>query len=357
MNRQLSELRRHPGAVIGVTAFTLVAILLTSMVAGTLSRAQRGDTITVTALFADATGLRSGDDVRVAGVRVGRVTGARVGTGEDRGLAEVTLQVDADQVLHDDVIASIDYLNLMGQRYVALDRPDGTRPTDGAAPAPRLVDGARIPLERTRGALDLTAMFNAFKPVFDLLQPGDINQLATNIVQVLQGQGPTLDHLLAQTADLTSGLVDREATLARVVDNVTLVLESTQDHRTEIISLVSGLDSLTRGLAKDSDRIATSLDGIARLSRTTAGLIDDTGEPLVEVARLSKGWFAHLADRQDLLAETGEALPRQLEVYLRTLGYGSYLNVYVCTLSAGLSGVPTTLDLGVTGDRHSKRCR
>ena len=108
-------------------------------------------------------------------------------------------------------------------------------------------------LARTRPALDLTAMFNAFEPIFDLLQPADINQLATNIVEVLQGQGPTMAHLLDQTARLTSGIVDRDATLAKVVDNVTLVLDTTDEHRTEITRLVDGLASLTGGLAKDSD--------------------------------------------------------------------------------------------------------
>lgn len=350
-SRQLSELRRNKGAVLGVAVFALVAIVLTSMVAGTLSRAQRGDSITLTAVFRDATGLRAGDDVRVAGVRVGRVSDTRVGTGEERGLAVVTMTVSADQALHDDVTASIDYLNLMGQRYIALSRPDGS-----TGQADRLEDGARIPLARTRPALDLTAMFNAFEPIFELLQPGDVNQLATNVVQVLQGQGPTLDHLLRQTADLTSGLADREDTLARVVDNVTLVLDTTHEHRAEITSLVDGLDSLTAGLAEDRDRIATSLDGISRLSATTADLIDDVHAPLVDVAGLSRAWFGHLADRKELLARTGAAVPQQLQVYLRTLGYGSYLNVYVCTLAAGLPGTPA-LDLGVLGDRHSKRCR
>lgn len=351
-SRQLSELRRHKTAVLGVAVFAAVAVVLTSMVAGTLSRSTSGDTITVTAVFRDATGLRSGDDVRVAGVRVGRVTGTRVGTGDERGLAVVTLSVAADQRLHDDVIAAVDYLNLMGQRYVALSRPTGA-----ADPGGRLRDGDRIPLARTRPALDLTAMFNAFEPIFDLLQPGDVNQLATDIVQVLQGQGPTLRHLLDQTAELTSGLVDRDATLARVVDNVTLVLRTTDEHRAEVTALVDGLASLTTGLAKDKDRIGTSLDSLARLSATTADLVDEAGGPAVDVARLSNPWLRYLAERRDLLARTGGAVPKQLDTYLRTLGYGSYLNVYVCTLRAGLAGVPTTVDLGVTGNRFSKRCR
>ncbi|NHA01788.1 MCE family protein [Nocardioides sp. W3-2-3] len=178
------SLARHKGATLGVALFTLLAVVLTAMVAGTLSRAQHGDAITITAVFRDATGLRAGDDVRVAGVRVGRVTGTRVGTGEETGLAVVTMSVGADQVLHDDVTATIDYLNLMGQRYVALARPDA------ADDARRLRDGARIPLARTRPALDLTAMFNAFKPVFDLLQPGDLNQARDEHRAGPAGPGP-----------------------------------------------------------------------------------------------------------------------------------------------------------------------
>lgn len=351
MSRQLSELRRHRGAVLGVAAFAVLAVVLTSMVAGTLSRAQRGDTLTVTALFRDATGLRPGDDVRVAGVRVGRVSATGLGHGDERGLAVVRLSIDADQVLHDDVVASVDYLNLMGQRYVALERPEP------APEAGRLVDGAQIPLARTRPALDLTAMFNAFQPIFDLLEPADVNQLATNIVEVLQGQGPTLQHLLEQTAELTSGIVDRDAALAKVVDNVTRVLDTTDEHRTEITRLVGGLASLTRGLARDRDRIGASLDSLARLSATTADLVGEVRQPAVDVAALSAAWFHYLAERRELLARTGAAVPQQLDTYLRTLGYGSYLNVYVCTLAAGGAGIPFKLDLGATGNRHSARCR
>lgn len=351
MSRQLSELARHRGAVVGVSVFSLVAVLLTSMVAGTLSRSTSGETITVTAVFRDATGLRAGDDVRLSGVRIGRVTDTRLGSGEEQGLAVVTFRVDRAQDLHDDVVASIDYLNLMGQRYVAITRPDR------GAEAGALADGDRIPLARTRSALDLTAMFNAFEPIFDLLQPGDVNQLATNIVQVLQGQGPTIRHLLDQTADLTSGLVDREETIAQVVENVTLVMETTDEHRDEITDLVDGLGSLTRGLAKDRDRIAASLEAIDRLSDTTADLVGDARPAVQDVSALSQPWFRYLASRRGLLADTGAALPQQLEVYLRTLGYGSYLNVYVCTNYAVVKGVPARIDLGVAGDKHSARCR
>lgn len=349
MGRQLSELRRHKGATTGVALFALVAVVLTSMVAGTLSRSAGGDTMTITAVFRDATGLRAGDDVRLAGVRVGRVAGTDLGTGDQRGLAIVTLHVQSGQRLAGNTIAAVDYLNLMGQRYVALQPPAG-------AATGRLADGATIPLAHTRPALDLTAMFNAFRPIFDLLDPADINQLAGNIVGALQGEGPTLRALLSQTATLTHGLVDRNAILTRVADNVTAVLEATQQHRTAFTRLLGGLARLSTGLAGDRHEIADGLDSLARLSRETARVIDQAGPSVIDDARLSAAWLHYLRTHRAQLVAAGGALPTQLKVYLRTLGYGSYLNTYVCTLSLRLPGASSAIDLG-PGERHSKRCR
>ncbi|NHA01787.1 hypothetical protein G5V59_24475 [Nocardioides sp. W3-2-3] len=72
-----------------------------------------------------------------------------------------------------------------------------------------------------------------------------------------------------------------------------------------------GLDSLTAGLAQDRDRISTSLEGIARLSATAAGVVEEAGGPLVDVASLSRPWIAYLASRRDLLARTGAAVPQR----------------------------------------------
>ncbi|HWU20534.1 MAG TPA: MlaD family protein [Nocardioides sp.] len=348
MGRQLSELRRHKGATAGVAVFILISVVLTSMVAGTLARDTVGDTMTVTAVFRDATGLRVGDDVRLAGVRVGRVVGTRLGTGDQRGLAIVTLRVEASQRIAGNTIAAIDYLNLMGQRYVALQPPAGT-------PAGRLADGATIPVADTRPALDLTAMFNAFRPIFDLLDPTDINQLARNIIGALQGEGPTLRVLLRQTAGLTHGLVDRDAILSRVSNNVIAVLRATDQHRTAFTRLLGGLARLSTGLAGDRREIAGGLDSLARLSRETARVIEQAGPSIVDDARLSAAWLRYLRTHRAQIVAAGGALPTQLRTYLRTLDYGSYLNVYVCSLGIRLKGTSTTLDVG-PGDRHSARC-
>ncbi|MDP2775594.1 MAG: MlaD family protein [Nocardioides sp.] len=339
----MRRLLRNPGPVVGVLVFALVSIVLTSMVGRTLSQSTDGETLRVRAEFTDAAGLRVGDDVRIAGVRVGRVSETRL-VGE---VALVTLDVERSQVLDAGTRASIDYLNLMGQRYVAL--------SPGADDARPLRDGETIPLARTSPALDLTALFNAFKPLFDNLDAADINQLAGNLVQTLQGQGPTLRDLLRQTAVLTGNVAERDEVIGQVIDNVSVVLETTAGHRRQLVTLIDDLGDLTHGLARDRDALGASMDSIQELTSLVAGLLDETATAITRDVAGLRTFSAHLADSTTALRKGLAGIPTQLALYIKTLSYGSFLNVYVCNLDLKATGTPS-LDFP-PGDRHSERCR
>ena len=110
----------------------------------------------------------------------------------------------SDQPLPASVTAAILYRNLIGQRFLSLEQ--GAGPTGQVLPA-----GGTIPVERTRPPLNLTVLFNGFKPLFTALDPQQVNQLSFEIVQVLQGQGGTVQSLLASTSSLTNTLADRDA--------------------------------------------------------------------------------------------------------------------------------------------------
>lgn len=339
----MRRLLKHPGALLGVVAFGLVALLMTSLVGTTLARGTTTDLVRVTAVFSDAAGLKPGDDVRIAGVRVGRVADTEL-VGED---AVVTLDVDVAQTPSSTTTVSINYLNLMGQRYVALEG-------DRRDPGTPLEQGDTIPLERTRPALDLTSLFNAFRPLFDALQPADVNELAENLVQVLQGQGPTITDLLQRTTELTGAITDRDELIGSVLDNMTVVLQTADEHREEIVRLVDDLATLTHGLAEDRDAIAGGIDTVQDLTTLAAGVLDETGDSITtDVARLDD-LTRFLAGSTEAMAAVLEGIPTQLGVYLRSLGYGSFLNVYVCTLEFAGGGVGGAVPLG---DQHTERCR
>ena len=107
---------------------------------------------------------------------------------------------DRNTVLTTGTKAAIRYLNLVGDRYLELvDTPDSD--TDRAC-------GRADPVDRTAPALDLDLLLGGLKPVIQGLNPEDVNALTASLVQILQGQGGTLESLFSKTSSFTSSLAD-----------------------------------------------------------------------------------------------------------------------------------------------------
>src|SRR5690606_35240337 len=136
-----------------------------------------GPSRTYRADFVDATGVVKGDDVRVAGVKVGTVKDVEI---IDRTRARVTFTVEEKARVSRATQVTIKYRNLVGQRYLSL--------TERGESADRQPSNEVIGTERTSPALDLTVLFNGFKPLFQALSPQDLNQLSYEIIQVFQGE-------------------------------------------------------------------------------------------------------------------------------------------------------------------------
>ncbi|KAA5827141.1 MCE family protein [Saccharopolyspora hirsuta] len=318
------------GPLVKGAVFLVVTVLATSVLAVTIANRGIGDQATYTARFTDATSLNPGDDVRMAGVRIGEVTEVEVA---DRRFAEVTFAVDARRQLSRHVTAAIRFRNVVGQRYLALDQ--GPRPVDGVLPP-----GGRIPLERTRPAVDLTAMFNGFKPLFQALSPQDVNQLSFEIVQVLQGEGGTVDSVLRHTASLTSALADRDRVIGEVVANLNRVLDTINGKGDQLGTLVTTTQQLVRGLAADAEPIGEAIGGLGELSSSTAALLAEGREPLrqdiVALGDLAKG----LADNTPTFERFLHNLPVKYERLGRIASYGSWLNFYLCSVSSDAAPAP-----------------
>ena len=201
--------KQTAGDAVRLGIFVLVTTMATALLAITIGNISFGATKSYKAVFSDATGVVKGDDIRIAGVKVGTVQGVEI---VNRDQAVVEFDVDEQHRLTESIQATIRYRNLVGQRYIAL--------TQGPGGAGVLREGATIPLERTQPALDLTVLFNGFKPLFAALSPGDVNKLAYEIIQVFQGEGGTLESLLGRTASVTSTLAARDELIGDLISNL-----------------------------------------------------------------------------------------------------------------------------------------
>ncbi|MPY99017.1 MAG: MCE family protein [Actinophytocola sp.] len=311
------------GPLVKLIIFIAVTVLTTALLGISIANINMSDTNSYTARFTDATLLLENDDVRIAGVQVGQVTEIDV---VDKSQAEVTFEVNSALRLPETVTAAVRYRNLVGQRYIAIDpgaRTDNTPllPTDGTG---------HIPLERTRPALDLTELFNGFKPLFTALSPKDVNQLSYEIIQVLQGEGGTMENLLAHTASLTTSLAKKDKVIGEVVTNLNDVLQRLNEKSPQLRQTISTLQQLMSGLAKDSKSIGDAIGAIDDLSRSTAGLVGKARQPLkqdiAELGKLSKNLNKH----EDLVEHFITFGPKKYSSMGKTASYGSWFNFYLC---------------------------
>ena len=311
-------------------ALAVVVALATTVLGVTIANGSGGERATYSARFDDAAGLLVGDDVRIAGVVVGAVEAVRI---VDRRFAEVSFTVDEAQNLPASVSAAINDKNLVGQRYLGLTQ--GSGPT-GAM----LAEGDTIPLERTRGPLNLTTLFNGFKPLFAALDAEQVNKLSFEIIEVLQGQGGTIRSLLASTASLTNEIADRDAVIGQVIDNLNLVLDTVNQRDEELSALVISLQELVSGLSEDREPIGEALASIGDLTQVTADLVEE-GRPAL------RDDIAALGDLSDNLNASEPALesflvnwPGKLNTITRAGSYGSWFNFYLCQASGTVGLTP-----------------
>ena len=235
-------------------------VLASYVLVSTITNAGYGEQLTYRAEFTDVAGLVEGDEVRIAGVRVGQIVGIALAEETDRPVAEVEFEVCSDVPLPASVEALIRYRNLVGQRYIALTEGEG-------AGGRTLEEGALIPLAQTTPALDLTVLFGGFRPLLQALTPADTNRLSFEIIQVFQGEGGTVESLLSHVASLTDSLADKDAVIGSVIDNLTTVMGTVAARDQQLSDLVVSLQQFVTGLAEDREAIFDSLQTIDELAR------------------------------------------------------------------------------------------
>ncbi|MFA1543830.1 MCE family protein [Actinomadura monticuli] len=316
------------GAAVKLLTFVVITSVATGVLAMTISNMRFRDTREYKAVFSDVAGLLDNDDVRISGVRVGQIESIKLYKGDK---AEVTFSVAEDGPLKaglpSTTQAQIRYRNLMGQRYLAL--------TDGAGQAnDYLKPGGTIPIGQTKPALDLTTLFNGFRPLFTALEPKDVNTLAMQIIQVLQGEGGTINSLLAHVASLTNTLADRDRVIGQVIDNLNTVLGTIDERHDQVDQLVRDLRGFVSGVSGDRKAIFDSVAAINDLTGTTQDLLADARPDLRnDIAGLRKlaGTFAANGDAIDGGLKRS---PKRLEGLVNISSYGSWFNMYICGLDA-----------------------
>ncbi|ANW66336.1 mammalian cell entry protein [Mycobacterium sp. djl-10] len=279
------------------------------------------------AVFSNVTGLEADDFVRIAGVEVGKVTNLAI---QDDSTVVVDFTAQDSVVLTEGSRAVIRYDDLIGGRYLQL--------VEGAGGTRTLSPGDTIPLAQTEPALDLDALIGGFRPLFQALNPDQVNALTGQLISALQGQGATIGSFLSQTASLTNTLADRDQLIGEVIVNLNDVLGSLAGQSDQFGKAVTALSDLVAGLAERRDEIATGLAYTNEAAGSITALLSEARPPLKKViTETDRSAGIVLADH-DYFDNLLNTLPDAYQILNRQGMYGDFFSFYLCDIALKLNG-------------------
>ncbi|OBG88085.1 mammalian cell entry protein [Mycobacterium sp. E136] len=342
------------GALVGLALFMVVALTLTWLVYVTLRRDVAGSTVPYAAVFTDVFGLREGDDVRMAGVRVGRVESIEL-QGKN---AKVSFVVQADQQLLGTTVASVTYQNIVGQRYLGLSLGNLGEPRP-------LPPGSVIPVEQTDPSFDVGKLLNGYEPLFSVLDPRHADNLTKGVIQSLQGDQASITALVDQTAQLTDAFAGRDEELGGVITDLNVVVANLARHNDDLDHIIGQARSVVSTFDARRPELVDSMGSVAKVVRQLSTISEEVYPSLNELVEREPGFAQHMLGIEPQLAFVGANLPLMLKGFARITGEGTYANAYACELDGtaffpGLNDVtPIIVDAATPGNkaRHTPKCR
>jgi phospholipid/cholesterol/gamma-HCH transport system substrate-binding protein len=302
--------------------FVIVMTTLTTFLFLVFGDFRGGSTQGYSAVFHDASSLKSGDSVRVAGVRVGTVDAVLL---QPDDTVLVSFTADDDVVLTTGTRGAIRYLNLVGDRYLEL--------LDGPGSGRVMPRGSQIPADRTQPALDLDLLLGGIKPVIRGLAPQDVNALTNALLEIFQGQGDTLQSLLSKTSSFSKSLADNNGALEQLVDNLDTVLGTLGNEGTRFSGAIEKFQRLTTELAGDRNTIGSAIESLSAGTASIADLLSAARPPLTATVNQLNRLAPLLDQDKDLVDASLQRAPQNYRKLVRLGSYGSFVNYYLCGIT------------------------
>ncbi len=343
----------HRRSLIVLIVFVVVSVLLSWTVVVTLERGVTGSTTGYSAMFTDVSGLRVGDDVRVAGVRVGRVGAIDL----DGTLARVGFEIQNDQTLYGDTTVSVTYQNLIGQRYLGL--AQGARGTPAA-----LRPGAVIPVANTEPSFDISTLLRGFEPLFGTLDRTAVNNITNALIKALQGDNGSIPVLIAETTQLAQSFAGPDQVLGQVITNLDTIVNNLAQKSGDLTTVIDQTRAVFEGLEQNKQSLLSSVDRVSQVVDRAAQLANADEPALGQFLNRNPGFVEHFLDNKYKFGMMGYNLPFVLKALARISQEGGYVDADICdvtfSLAPGMSPlIPDVVAALTPGGivKHTARCR
>lgn len=343
---------------IGLAIFLVITTVMTWLVYATLQRQVTGETTEYAAEFTDVFGLREGDDVRMAGVRVGRVSKIELGGELGNKTARVDFALQNDQKIMANTEAAILYQNIVGQRYLDLRLGQN-------GDSKELPGGSVIPVARTIPSFDVGTVLNGYEPLFATIDPKAADQISKAAVEALSGDTTAWATLVDKSGKLTETIAGRDELLGDMITGMDRLFGTLANQNSNIDRTLKNAQQMVVSLNARRPELVSSMGSISRVVRSLGAVTNEVNPALQALITREPGFAAHLVTIEPQLAFMGANLPKMLKGLARATQDGAYINVYTCDLNAlgffpGLNDVtPVVVNAATPGNQaqYTPKCR
>jgi phospholipid/cholesterol/gamma-HCH transport system substrate-binding protein len=310
------RIRERNPVIVGIVSLLVLAVIgLATFYSSDLPIIGGGTTYT--AYFADASGLTSGDSVRIAGVIVGRVTGVSL----DGAKVAVTFRVKNAWV-GDRSSAAIKLWTLLGSDYLAIE-PAGAVALSPSAP---------IPLGRTSSPLNVTAALNDVGQDLSQVNDAEVARSLQALSQAFSGTAPDIHRAFTGLADLSSAINAKNTAVIDLLQNASKVSGTLAGQSANFRRLINDGNVLLAQLQNRETEIHDLLIGTQQLSGQLDGLVADDQSKLGPMLTQLNAVTTLLADNQDNLRHALALVGPYYRLLGNALGNGRWFDTYVCGL-------------------------
>ncbi len=265
--------------------------------------------------FTEAAGLDEGDEVRIAGVKVGKVTGVAL----DGAEVKVSFTVE-DAWIGDRTTAAIAVKTVLGDKYLAVD-PLGSRPQD---------PGSRIPSSRTTSPYDVTQAFQDLSGTVDAIDTRRLAESFETISDTFKDSPPHVSKAATGLSDLSRSVSRRDAELSRLLKGSARFSKTLENKKSSFETLIEDGGSLLGELRKRRAAISALLKGSRDLGTELGGLVEDNEKQLGPTLKALGRVTGVLEKNNDQLGRTLALVGPYYRMVGNTLGNGRWFDSYLC---------------------------
>jgi phospholipid/cholesterol/gamma-HCH transport system substrate-binding protein len=304
---------RNPVIIGAISIAALLAILLASFKASSLPIIGGGDVYH--AAFSEAGGLKVNDEVRIAGVRVGKV--------EDIELAgdhvRVSFRVDDAADFGQETRAAIKVKTLLGSMFLSLE-PAG----DG-----QMDEGAEIPVERTQSPFDVVEAFSGLAETSEQIDTDQLAESLTTLADLTRNTPDEFRGALKGVSALSANVADKNEKIGELLRNLEKVSGVLDERDQDIIGLMEDADVLFRALVERRESIHRLLLATSQLSKELTALVRESRADLKPALTNLENVVQVLNKNEDNLDNSLRLMAPFYKVFANTLGNGPWFDTYI----------------------------